>query len=108
MSIVGAVLLNLSKRLIHDEGIGEVCRLHSITIAKTLVLLTSARRVQRNLHSSQFLHHRVEPTLHLLPGLCEVWIMDEVVLFLRIGLNVEQLIRIPEPVVRCVLVLLST
>ena len=59
MWIALSLLEFLSQRFVDDESFREIRRVHPTATPQPFVLLASTRRVQRDLQTSQFGHHRV-------------------------------------------------
>ena len=54
------------ERLVHDKRACEVRRTLPAPRLQALIAATSDRRIQRNLHATQFFHHGIQLRLHLL------------------------------------------
>ena len=93
------LLEDFPQRAIDDERLGKVCRFDSISTPEALVLLTASRWIERDGHPAEFIHHGVEPFLHLLFHIREGGDVNEVVLLHWVVPKIKQLVGVPNPIV---------
>ena len=87
------------QRFFDDEGGGEIGAGLAAAVAQALVVDAAFGGVERDAHAAEFVHAGVELGFHRLGGFTVGGIVKQILRFVRIGLEIVELVDIPEAVV---------